>query len=505
MLNNLKASVVVVVLAWIAFRFARPLCLQYMSAQTFVRRRNVWFALTVVAFVSPTFWVYALFAIALLSWAAARDENPLALYVLVTFAVPNASFFLPTFLINQLFDLTQYRLLSLVILIPVVVRNWKSPLLSTDNKLRPADWFLMAYLLLQVVLQSPYESITAMARRGFLLGIDTFVVFYAFSRISDRQKISEVALNFWLACGVMALVGIFEWSKGWLLYTGLSELWGDPNIFAFIFRGGGLRAQAAANHSLNLGYVLAVSLGLFLYLRSRSQRAWFDWAVIGILCVGLYTSGSRGAWIMAMLVALLFVMFRPGAARKITGAAAVGTLVLAGMYLTPLKESVIDRMPLIGTSDQDTVDYRQQLWDVSIPLIRQNPLFGDPFVAQNMESMRQGQGIIDIVNGYLFTALFYGLVGLFLQMAALLVGFWKAGVTLWRVRGVDGDAGLLGAGLVAIFAGSLFFIATAGYGPITYLLSALLLSYSRCMDRALATAGAVAQPDLNRIGSQTVA
>lgn len=505
MLNNLKALVVVLGLAWLAFRLARPLCLQYMPAPTFYRRRNVWFALTLVAFVSPTFWGYALFAIVLLSWAAARDENPLALYVLVTFAVPNASFFLPTILINQLFDLTQYRLLSLVILIPTIVRNWKNPLLSADNKLRPADWFLMAFLLLQVVLQMPYESGTAIARRGFLLLIDTFVLFYAFARISDRQKVSEVVLNFWLACGVMSLVGIFEWTKTWLLYTGLSELWGDPNGFAFIFRGGGLRAQAASGHSLNLGYLLAVSLGLFLYLRSRSQRTWFDWAVISAFCFALYTTGSRAAWIMAMLVVLVFVMFRPGAARKITGAAAVGTLVIAGMYLTPLKELVIDKMPLIGTSDQDTVDYRQQLWDTSMPLIRQNPLFGDPFVAKNMESMRQGQGIIDIVNGYLFTALFYGLVGLFLQMAALLAGFLKTGATLWRVRSLDGDAGLLGAGLFAIFAGSLFFIATAGYGPTTYLLSALLLSYSRCVDRAPLAVGAAAQSTPQRMRSRSVA
>ena len=56
-----------------------------------------------------------------------------------------------------------------------------------------------------------------------------------------------------------------------------------------------------------------------------------------------------------------------------------------------MKEAVIDRLPVIGKTDQDTVDYRQQLYNVSIPLIWQNPFFGDPFVARNMESLRQGQ------------------------------------------------------------------------------------------------------------------
>ena len=598
MLNNLKALVVVLALAWAVFRLARPLCLQYMSAEAFARRRNVWFALTIVAFVSPTFWSYGLFALILLWWAGARDDNPLALYVFVTFTVPDASFSMPTFLVNQLFDLTQYRILSLVILIPAMVRGWKGSLQSGDGKLKSADWFLLAFLLVQVAVQFPYESITAVMRRSFLLAIDTFVVFYAFSRLANKQKVSDVVASFWLACAVMAPIAVFEWAKGWLLYTGLSSLWGDPNVFAFIMRGSGLRAQAAANHSLNLGYLLAVSLAFllvqvavqfpyesitavmrrsfllaidtfvvfyafsrlankqkvsdvvasfwlacavmapiavfewakgwllytglsslwgdpnvfafimrgsglraqaaanhslnlgyllavglafFLYLRQRSTKSSFDWLVIGVTSAGLFASGSRAAWIMGALVSLIFVMFRPGAARKLAQAAAVGAAIIGLMYLTPLKESVIDRLPVIGNTDQGSVDYRQQLYDVSMPLIWQNPFFGDPFVTRNMESMRQGQGIIDIVNGYLFTALFFGLVGLFLQMAALLTPLWIAGQVWRRARSRQQDAGLLGAGLLAAFIGSLFFIATAGFGPTTYLLAGLLLSYARCV------------------------
>ncbi len=492
MLTNLKALVVVLVLAVVAFHFARPLCLRYMTAESLDRRRNVWLALTIVGFVSPTFWLYALFAIALLSWAGARDENPLALYVLVTFTVPDARFYLPTFLINQLFDLTQTRLLSLVVLIPAIVRSWKNPALAADNKLRLPDCFLLSFLVLQVVLQFPYESITAVMRRAFLLNIDIFVLFYAFSRIPDRSKLAEVVSCFSLACAVMVPIGIFEWARGWLLYTGLASLWGDPNEFAFIFRGGGLRSQAATGHSIGLAYVLAVTLGFLLYLRSRSDRKWFDWIGIGSIALALYTTGSRAGWIMAMMVAAVFVMFRPGAVRKLAGAAAVGALTLAVMYVTPLKESVIDRLPIIGNTDQDTVQYREQLYDVSMPLIRQNPLFGDPFVTRNMESMRQGQGIIDIVNGYLFTALFYGLVGLLLQMSGLLMALWKAGSVFFRVRSIDSDAGMLGAALVAVFVASFFFIATAGFGPTIYVLAGLLLSYSRCIGRAEAMLGAPA-------------
>ena len=489
MLNNLKALVVVLALAGVVFYLARPLSLRYMSVEAFTRRRNVWFALTIVGFASPAFWAYALFAIMLLSWAAVRDENPLALYVMVAFVVPDARFYIPTFLINQLFDLTQTRLLSLVILIPLIVRGWNNPARGSENKLRPPDYFLLSFLLLQVVLQFPYESVTAAMRRAFLLNLDIFVLFYAFSRVSDRSKLSEIGSTFTLACAVIAPIGIFEWVKGWHLYTGLSLMWGDPNVFAYIARGGGLRAQASVGHSIGLGYVLAVALGLFLYVGSRSERKWLNWVAFGTFMFALYTTGSRACWIMAMLAALLFVVTRPAAARRLASAAGVGALIFAAMYFTPLKERVIDRLPIIGNTDQDTVDYRQQLFDTSVPLIWRNPFFGDPFVTRHMEALRQGQGIIDIVNGYIFSALFYGLVGLSLQMGGLLLALWRAAKAFFHVRTSDNDAGLLGAALLAVFGASLFFIATAGFGPTIYMLGGLLLSYSRCFGQLGAAMG----------------
>ena len=66
MLTNVKALIVVLFLAGLVFVIARPLCCRFMSPEAFARRRNVWFALTIVGFLSPYFWAYALFALALL-------------------------------------------------------------------------------------------------------------------------------------------------------------------------------------------------------------------------------------------------------------------------------------------------------------------------------------------------------------------------------------------------------------------------------------------------------
>ena len=491
MLGNLKALVVILVLAWLVFRVARPLCLRYMPPESFAHRRNAWFLLTIGAFLSPSFWIFAVFAMVVMFWSARRDDNPLALYVLLTFTIPDVHFYIPGLFVQQLFDLSQYRMLSLAILVPAVLRMRSEPGRWLPARLTAVDAALLAFLLLQVALLVPYESATNTLRRSFLFLVDTFVVYYAFSRLPGKGRTAEVVACFWLACLVMAPIAVFEWARSWLLYTGLSAAWGDPNVFSWLFRGDSLRAQAAAGHSINLGYLMAVSIGLFLYLRHRSTRRLFDAAVFLLLATALFAAGSRGPWITAALIVALFAFLRPGSARKLAGAGALCALLVAVMYATPLKEAVLDRLPFIGTADQDTVAYRQRLAEVSYELIRQNPVFGDPFVYLRMESLRQGQGIIDIVNGYLYAALFTGLVGLALLVSVFAMPAIRAAreLLLSRRQAAESDteggadpgateSALLGASLVATMLGTLFYIGTAGYGTTTYILAGLLMSYA---------------------------
>jgi hypothetical protein len=487
MLSNLKALLVVVMLAAVAFRLARPLALAYMSEAAFRRRRAIWFGLTIVAFVSPSFWIYAGVALVVLFHETRREENPLALYALVTFTIPDVAFYVPAPLVGQFFALTQYRMLSLAILLPAIL---KRP--SAEDRppagLRIEDLLLAAYLLLQVVLLAPYGSFTNTMRRTFLFSIDTFIVFYAFSRIADRERLAEVMACFWLSCLVMAVIAVFESLKGWLLYTGLASNWGDPNVFAWLQRGTDLRVQAAAGHSLNLGYHMAMGFGLYLYLRSRRASVATDLLIFAALGLAAYVSYSRAAWLTTVLVATLFVLMRPDARRRLLGPIALGVVAIVIVSLTPLRESVLERLPFIGTVAQDTVEYRERLAEVSWQLIRQNPWLGDPFVYLRMESLRQGQGIIDIVNGYLYAALFTGCIGLGLLVSVFAGSIARAGWANWRVRGVDADAGAMGAALLASLLGTLAFIATAGFGTTSYLLSGMVLSFGWVFSRRARTA-----------------
>ena len=179
----------------------------------------------------------------------------------------------------------------------------------------------------------------------------------------------------------MAPLAIFESLKGWLLYTGISGVWGDPNVFSWLLRGDSLRAQVAANHSINLGFHLAMALGFYLFLRTRGVERFRDITVLATLLAGLVVTYSRGGWITAIVVGVVFMASRPNAAKRLAGALVALTILLAILYVSPLKESVLDRLPFIGTADQDTIEYRRLLAEVSWTLIQQHPFFGDPFVA----------------------------------------------------------------------------------------------------------------------------
>ena len=294
-MSNLKALVVILVLALAAFHLARPVALAYMTEAAFKRRRRDLVRADHRRVPEPV--VLDLRGSSRSSCCSVKRGATTTRWRSTCSSPspsPNVGFYVPAPLVNQFFELTQYRILSLAILLPAIFK----PAASSEpgsRGFRAEDLMLAAFLLLQVALLMPFESFTNTLRRGFLFGLDTFVVFYAFSRIGDRARVAEVVASFWLACMVMALIAIFESMKGWLLYTGLAASWGEPNQFALAVprrrtaRPGGCRTfdQSRLPH----GHRPSAS---YLYLRSRSVSRWADLAILGILGLATYVSYSRG-------------------------------------------------------------------------------------------------------------------------------------------------------------------------------------------------------------------
>jgi len=480
--DKYKAFVVVMAIAFGVFLIAKPVFLRWMSADDFVLRRNTWLALTTAAFLLPNLWLYMLVAGIIIWFSARRDTNPAALYLFLLLVIPPLEADLPAFgIVKSLFPINHIRLLSLVLLIPLAVRLRREDRelgfqggLSLSPAIRTVDVLLLLFLALQLVLFVPYESFTNSIRRAFLMLLTTWLPYYVISRACrERRMVVEVMAAVVLAAMVLAPIAVIESLKGWLLYSGVGESWGmDINLYTR--RGDVLRASVTAGHPIVLGYFFAVTLGLWLYLQRHVARGW-AWLGAGVLSAGLVAAFARGPWVGALAIIVIYVALGPNAlSRSVKGIAfllAVGGIAL----ITPIGPKILDNLPFVGSVASDSVAYRQQLLEMSLMIIGQNPLFGSPNYMLHMEDLRQGEGIIDLVNTFAAFALSYGLVGL-----ALFLGF--VGVVIvqcWRMVGrlsaVDPDAAMIGVSLIACLLGVLVMLATtSNYLSIPYVYLALV-------------------------------
>lgn len=480
-LNEMLRIVAIAAVVWV---IARPLALRFSSQADFARRRTVWFVLVVTAFLSPSFWLWAALALPLLAWGARRDSNPLGFYLLMLFVIPQIEIDIPVVMVNRLFDLDIYRLLAFAVLIPTAWRLWQSRRGRADTRLSSMDWLILIYGLLQLVLFIPYESPTNTLRRAFLFFIDVYVLYYVASRAcTSRRQIQEAMACFALAAAIMAPIAVFEAAKHWLLYTDLAAQWGGTASFYYT-RLGSVRAQASAGDPLALGYVLAVAFGFWLYLKSHIQSMPLRTATIVLLLLGLFAAFSRGPWLGAVVIYFVYAALNPRAISGMFKALVIFVVVAAAISLTPLGGKIASVLPFLGGQvGYDSFLYREALLQRSWELFQQHPWLGDPFVLSQMEDLRQGEGIIDLVNAYVEVGLYYGLIGLVLFVGFILQGLFKAYRCARRAVRSDPDLALLGASLVACIVGTMIMLATCsliyGYQKMFYVLGGLAAAYAR--------------------------
>jgi len=147
-------------------------------------------------------------------------------------------------------------------------------------------------------------------------------------------------------------------------------------------------------------------------------------------------------------------------------------------------------IPYYGETERGNITYRETLIENSLIVIMRHPLFGSTNYLQTreMESMRQGQGIIDIVNTYLGIALEKGLVGV-----GLFIGFfasicWGIFRSFRRLPGANYEEWILGRSLLASLCGILliiFTVSSVSIIPIVYWsVAGMGVAYMNSLDRS---------------------
>jgi O-antigen ligase len=462
--EHFRALIVILVLAGIVFVIARRPAADVIPDRDFTRRRNLWFVLTLLAFFSHSFWVYAAITAVILTFAGKRERNPLALFFFLLFLIPPAAVQIPGFgLINYFFALNHVRLLALCVLLPAFFALRKRADTVPFGRTWP-DKLLAANILLMCMLYLRETTITDTLRQMLYLFIEVFLPYYVASRaLKNLSDFKDALFAFVLAAMVLSLIGLFEFARSWLLYSALTGAMGMPwDSSSYLTRGGSLRASVTTGQAIALGFVISVAIGFYLYLqeevRSKLQRA------LGALLLagGLFAPLSRGPWIGAAAMIVVFIGTGRKAFKRLMLLGVLGVLSLPVLALVPGGQKVLDLLPFIGTVEVENITYRQRLIDNAVIVIQRNPWFGtfDYRSSPEMQSMIQGQGIIDIVNTYIGIALAAGLIGLALFVvffASVLLGIRK-GMRAFPDK--DNEGRRLGRALLATLVGILITIVT---------------------------------------------
>ena len=461
----LRALVAVLVLSVPTLLWLRPrMTAAAMLPSDYRLRAGIWIALTLALFLAHNYWLFVLLVVLALATFGRNDSNPIGLYCFLFILSPPFRTTIPGFGgINYFLTLDYFRVLSVVLLLPCVLRAARDPASPGLFKL-PADKYVVAYLVLLIALQAPVTSTTDILRSILSQVLDVVLPYYAFSRaLNSINKLRDALAAFVAGCSVLAVLAIFESGRHWLLYSSLSAVLNVEYGFGgYMERSGGLRAAASAGHSIILGYVVSVALGLHFALRHAfvEKKAWL--AVAAVLGAGVVASLSRGPWTGAAAMILAVVLLSPNAGGKLVRIAGLAVLVVPLLMLTPVGDKLISVLPFVDNAESASVDYRRELFTVSWNVLMMNPLLGSPLYMSNaaMEQVRQGEGIIDMVNSYMGVALYSGLIGVSLFAAAFVSNLLGLFGQLRRLEDKSSEEFAMGRALFATLFGVMVSIAT---------------------------------------------
>lgn len=497
MLESLKALFVVGVLSFGAFFFARIAFSEIVPAATLNRWRNLYLVVTAIAFLTPNYWLM-LFALAgaTLVFGAGEKFKP-ALYLVLIFAVPAASRVVPGFAgINNFLELYPFNVLAIVLLIPLLFRPDD---LRGARGGAAADVAFASYAFLFFILAFRDTTFTDGIRQSTSFLLTAIPQYFVFSRIRwtvEKLRLATAAL----IIPLLALSGIAaaEVVLGWHLYNGAVETWGVDTTLRYVERSGFLRAYGSIFGPIAFGLFLLVGLALAPALASGIRRRRLAYLSIPALGAGLLATFSRGPWIGGALAFAAYVATTRRSLSNLLRLAGFGIAGLLALSVTPFGDMIINLLPFIGDVEKNTIDYRQRLFDVGTRVAMQNPLFGSEnyMESEAMQTLLQGQGIIDIVNTYLRIVLDSGFVGLGLYAGAMGFALLGALGAIRPARAVSEELAAYCQGYFAALLGVSVVLATtsnniAQVQEVTWVLCGMCVGLVRAVSLERAPAPAV--------------
>jgi O-antigen ligase len=428
-----------------------------------------WFWLTAFAFLSHSFWLYGLLAFFFLKlrFKNASPVHLCALFCLLLFAIPPIGPEVPGLgIAAYLFELTNTRLLTFLLLVPAALKLMRSP---ESGRPTPGKIIFLLLLITFIFIQTRGENATNSLRRVFYLIIDFAIPYYVFSRAP--RSINDFRLILGAFCSsviLLSAMAFFEFFRSWNLYLSLIHALGAKwNLTGYLPRDGMLRASGTTGQAIVMGYVAATGLGFWLYISNLVPSSLQRKVISMVLGLGFFASLSRGPWLGFLVMFVTHSWLATGKAGKLLKIGLCAIVLFFAASLTPQGQRLINLLPFVGKTESENVKYREKLLDMSLLAIERNPWFGSENYLETpeMQEMIQGQGIIDIVNTYLLVALDNGLIGLTIFVSFFLSALIYA-IKQIKTFKVHEDERALGISLASTLVGILLMISSVS--PVSF-------------------------------------
>ena len=419
---------------------AGPGLKQVMAPQDW---KAAWIFVIGTLFVSCFSWTVPLFFVTFSLWAMFAPrffgqglDGRLPAYVLLACVSPQFSMELEN--VGGLRDVMRldiFRIIEIFILVPAAIG-----LLARRERPPYPAWLIICdlataiYTVYWINRLFGQFSTTAMSREGLQVILDTVLPYYVLSRGCVQPELRRRVLSVLMfGAAYQGLVGIAEGLSRHVLYAQLQYLYGVRwNILGALTRGDWLRAQAAFSGPLVLAMLLLFGIGVWFALRPHEKSR--AYTVVGLVMLGgMLATISRGPLLALAILVIGLVGLRFLSARRFLWLTAVFVVAAAVAWSQGLGDQLVEAINNASGADKQAdfnVIYRQELLKTSVALIQQSPWFGVPNYLDQMTNLKQGDGIVDLVNTYLIVTLNVGIVGLALFMLPFLVVLQRLAATL---------------------------------------------------------------------------
>ena len=294
---------------------------------------------------------------------------------------------------------------------------------SRKSRSSAADGLIGAVIIV-IYLATIRETSSTNALREFFNFLLSYVLpYYIISRsIQGPQQARSVMLALAGSAVVLSTLAVYEARNTWPIYRGIwthygIELGRDADVK---IRGGLMRSAGPYSEPLSLAFAMTIGLVALLSIRQEFRKRWHYALLCAVVVAGLIAPQGRGAWIGALSALFALDLYRRSYRRFTIKAVLIGIAGVVALAVATVNNRVAVMLGLTAEG-QGTLDYREQLLTRGIEEFWKNPIFGDAIgdVLNNMRDMIQGEGIVDLVNGYLHIALISGAAGLLILVACL--------------------------------------------------------------------------------------